>query len=1018
MRYPLLRFFAIIITLLISDLILINKAQAQFTINENFHGNVVGNNIVLGGAPTAFLTSGSSDPANEGWLRLTNSAGFQKGYAYISTSFPSTLGILIDFEYKTWRDIIGEGGGDGFSVFLFNSTATFSLGGYGGSLGYAPDGNVLGLAGGYLGIGFDEYGNFSNPTQGRVLGPGLSPNSIVLRGPTTASATTTNKYLKGATLNISTSPIGYGSPAYIRPADSEFYRRVKISIVPIGTPTNPKYTVTVMWRTTPTGKDVTLLTYDTVDPIPANLKLGFAASTGGSTNYHEIRNLVITTPGGVRIDKSVDKLNAKVGDQLTYKIDVYNSTTSAITDLLLSDTLKAYDGSILKVYDGSSLKPGIVEINSITFNNNNNIGNTVTGFTTGVPVTTGFTNPFKINSLSMDANTVSTFTVIGTIKAMPIGGIIKNTATIDVSQTGIVDLDSTNNTSTASTIIPNIDFIIKTNFDKNCADPANGNALTLLVTNIGSTSSLANNLVTVKDTVPTGFTVVNTTNTGWGASHVGNIYTFTRNDALASTSSYPPITINVKPPSNGISWGNSATVTYAGIEANTFNNNSSDTLFTQAATPTVVSPIAYCKGETAAALTATGTNLKWYTTQTGTGSETAPVPDTTTPGNTTYYVSGSNGFCESPLVPVVVNVSKPSTATISGSTSVCKDSVAIVTFIGKDGTAPYTFTYNINGGTNQTIVSNKGDTATVVASTKTSGVFTYNLVSVMDSKSCSAVQTGSAVITIYQPLTATIDGITSICKDSIYSIHFTGKGGVSPYTFTYNINGGSNQTITTTKDDTISVVVPTNTAGAFTFNLVGVLDTRSCLNPQKNAVTFNVIECFVSIIIPNAFTPNADGYNDTFGPIVEGIETLDMSINDRNGRLVHLIDKRDGKWDGLMPSGEQASTGVYFYKLNAIGVNKNAYTRQGSISLYRNLVDPTPIQVIPNPVKQNALVDLSNVMTGSKIISICNASGRLIRTWNTSDAILRLDLSNYDQGLYILKISGNQQVQFIKFIKE
>jgi len=826
MKYPFFRFCIIVFILLISNFIFIPKVHAQFTINENFHGNVVGNNIMMGGAPAALLTSGSSDPVNAGWLRLTNADQFQKGYAYINKSFPSTLGILIDFEYKTWRNVVGEGGGDGFSVYLFDSSATFSLGGYGGSLGYAPDGNVLGLAGGYLGIGFDEYGNFSNPTQGRVGGPGLKPNSIVLRGQTTTSALTSNKYLTGIELDANTNPIGYASPVFTRPADTEFYRRVKISIVPIGTLTNPKYTITVMWRTSPTGNDVTLLTYDTVDPIPANLKLGFAASTGGSTNYHEIRNLLITTPGGVRIDKSVDKLNAKVGDKLTYKIDVYNSTVSPITNLLLLDTLKSTVGSILA--------SNMMEINSITFNNNNNIGNTASGFTTGVPVTAGFTNPFKINSLNMAANTVSTFTVVATIKGMPIGGIIKNTAVVDISKTGIDDKDLTNNTSTVITSIPNTDFIVKNNFDEKCADTTNGNTLTLLVSNIGSTSSVVNNVVTVKDTIPSVLTVMSTTNIGWTVSHTDNIYTFTRSDALTSTSSYPTISIKVKPPTTGVKWGNSATVSYAGIEANTNNNSDKDTLYAIPIAPTVTSPITYCNGSTAAALTATGNKLLWYTSETGTGSPVAPIPSTATSGSTTYYVSEINGTCESVLIPIVINVS----------------------------------------------------------------------------------------------------------------------------------------------------------------------------------------ECSVNIIIPNAFTPNGDGFNDTFGPTTEGIKEIKMNINDRNGRLVFSIDSINGQWDGLMQTGEQAPVGVYFYKYNAKGIDNKSYIDQGSVSLFREMIDPTPVQVTPNPVKQNAKLDLSNVMNGSKTISIYNTSGKQIRTWNTSDDILKLDLSNFDKGLYILKITGNQQVQFVKFIKE
>ncbi len=917
MKYSLLRLPVFIMLFLISNCTFVLETKAQFTINESFLTNIIGSKIILGGSPAASLTSGVNDPANAGWLRLTNSNQFQKGFAYINSSFPSTLGILIDFEYKTWRNVAGEGGGDGFSVYLFNSSATFALGGYGGSLGYSPDGPTPGLAGGYLGIGFDEFGNFSNPTQGRVGGPGLSPNSIVLRGPTTSNASTTNKYLTKTTLNTSTNPIGYGTPVFNRPSDTEFYRRVKISIIPIGTPSNPKYTISVMWRTTPTGNDVTLLTYDTVDPIPDNLKLGFAASTGGSINFHEIRNLVITTPGGVRVDKSVDKLNAKIGDKLTYKIDVYNATPSAINNLSLSDTLK--NGT------GNMISSDIMEINSITFNNNSNVGNTATGFTSGIPVTTGFTNPFNVNSLNMEANSVSTFIVVGTIKNTPIGGVLKNTVGINASLTGINDQDLTNNISTATTTIPNTDFVVKNKFDDVCSDLVNGNIFTLLVSNIGSTSSIINNTVTVTDTIPTGFTVISTTNSGWTASNTGNIYSFSRNDVLTSTSTYPVITLKVKAPATGIKWVNSATVTYAGIEANTKNNRSSDTLYAKAVTPTVISPIYYCQGESATALSATGNNLLWYTTQNGTGSPIAPIPNTSTSGNTTYYVNANNGICESSLVPVTVIVNPAPTATIQGTSGVCKDSTATrILFTGSNGNAPYTFIYIINNGTEQTITTLTGDTVSLGVSTSEPGIYTYNLKSVVDTKSCIFLQTGTAVVEVYI--------------------------------------------------------------------------------------------CSVNIDLPNAFTPNGDGINDTFGPKTDGVENIKMAINDRNGRLVYSIDSVNGRWDGLMQSGEQAPVGVYFYKYDAKGSDKKLYTSQGSVSLFRDLINAS-VQITPNPVKGNALIDLSQIK-GSKIISIFNASGKQLKTWNTSGDILNIDVSPLMEGLYILKVSGNQQISHIKFIKE
>lgn len=74
--------------------------------------------------------------------------------------------------------------------------------------------------------------------------------------------------------------------------------------------------------------------------------------------------------------------------------------------------------------------------------------------------------------------------------------------------------------------------------------------------------------------------------------------------------------------------------------------------------PTAITTINYCQDDTASALTATGTNLLWYTTASGgTGTTTAPTPSTSSAGTTKYYVSQSNSYsCESPRTEISVNV--------------------------------------------------------------------------------------------------------------------------------------------------------------------------------------------------------------------------------------------------------------------------------------------------------------------------------------------------------------------------
>ncbi|MEO7266171.1 MAG: PKD domain-containing protein [Ferruginibacter sp.] len=185
------------------------------------------------------------------------------------------------------------------------------------------------------------------------------------------------------------------------------------------------------------------------------------------------------------------------------------------------------------------------------------------------------------------------------------------------------------------------------------------------------------------------------------------------------------------------------------------------------------------------------------------------------------------------------------TATINGTIAVCLNAPSpSITFTGATGTAPYTFTYNINGGAPLTVSTTVGNSVTVTVPTNTVGTFTYNLVSVQEGSglTCNQVQTGSAIVTVNPLPTASISGTTEVCLNSSPSplVTFTGAGSLAPYTFTYNINGGSNQTVTTTVGNSVTVIVPTNVAGTFVYNLLSVRDASStlCTQAQTGSATF------------------------------------------------------------------------------------------------------------------------------------------------------------------------------------
>ncbi|MDA8240204.1 MAG: Ig-like domain repeat protein [Nitrospiraceae bacterium] len=249
-------------------LFLAGSGSAAVTINETFMNATAPGWLLLG---TAALTGGGIDPAGAGWLRLTSNSNGQAGSAIYNTAFSSDDGITVSFTYATY----GGTGADGFTFYLIDGdTVSPTVGASGGSLGYSFGGVNPGVTNGFVGIGFDEYGNFSDPGSGTCNPscPGRMPNSITIRG--SGSLTTGFNFLTRAGATIETGSRAGAIPVTITVINN------KITVVHNGVTVIDQFDLS-----TAIGQGST----------PRTFKMGFSGSTGGSTNFHEIRGLSVVS---------------------------------------------------------------------------------------------------------------------------------------------------------------------------------------------------------------------------------------------------------------------------------------------------------------------------------------------------------------------------------------------------------------------------------------------------------------------------------------------------------------------------------------------------------------------------------------------------------------------------------------------------------------------------------------------------------------------------------------------------
>ncbi|WP_339876927.1 LamG-like jellyroll fold domain-containing protein [Olleya marilimosa] len=493
----------------------------------------------------------------------------------------------------------------------------------------------------------------------------------------------------------------------------------------------------------------------------------------------------------------------------------------------------------------------------------------------------------------------------------------------------------------------------------------------------------------------------------------------------------------------------------------------------------VSSPVNYFQNDSAMPLTATlganGSELIWYTAETGqVGSTTAPTPSTTTIGATSYWVTSTNANgCESEKTEIIVNVMAPAThLSFDGVDDYVNINIGTFTTQNLNYTHEFWFKttsanstiFNFSdtgmpnsGGFNKTIYLQNGNlvsyvyngSANFITSTTTFNDDNWHHVTEIVSLSERSLYVDGTLIGTDTSFSNQNFGYIVLGASNLTpGIYFEGEidevriwntalsiedvngrgncqleGDEANLLAYYQFNQGTDAT-----DNTSVTTLIDATTNAYNGNLINFSLTGNTSNwlagsplgiapivtsqPQNQTITetddtvvFTVSATNVSSYQWEVFFEDGDGEGGTWMPLDDSLTNPDVSGSTTNTLTI---------------SGDNLSfiVGLQFRVVMNGTASCNVISNEVNVTdetLSVSTVLINEVKVFPNPTTDNVKISLSKVQDFE--ISVYDLNGRLLlNSKNRSDAFL-LDLTSYQNGIYIIKTKIDQKEAINRVIK-
>lgn len=175
---------------------------------------------------------------------------------------------------------------------------------------------------------------------------------------------------------------------------------------------------------------------------------------------------------------------------------------------------------------------------------------------------------------------------------------------------------------------------------------------------------------------------------------------------------------------------------------------------------------------------------------------------------------------------------------------------------------------------------------------------------------------------------------TILLTKKLTTLNWTGEnpilGGFEDYTVVQTGSGGASEDIPVQKNTSYTVKLNNQSALEYNF-LVRAVSQDGSFESLSNIINYRRS---AGVFVPDAFTPNGDGYNDILEAKSEQLQSFNMSVMNRWGVVVFHSDDIAKGWDGTF-EGTNAPVGYYYYKMTFVDDINQTVEKSGTFMLLR-----------------------------------------------------------------------------------